>query len=144
MNANILKYIKTAKDIERKGLRFYKSALKKVTEPNSKGLLKFLISEEEDHLDYFMSLSKEEPPKMKKHKHPLFNKEAYKRIKEIISEFNPHIVHTHASKAGALGRRAAISCKVPVVVHTFHGHVFHSYFGKLKTTEDYLENIFFL
>ena len=23
--------------------------------------------------------------------------------------------------------------KVPVIVHTFHGHVFHSYFGKFKT-----------
>ena len=58
---------------------------------------------------------------------------AYYRIKKIIKEFKPDIVHTHAAKAGALGRLAAHSCKVPVVVHTFHGHVFHSYFGKLKT-----------
>jgi glycosyltransferase involved in cell wall biosynthesis len=58
---------------------------------------------------------------------------AYVRLKSIIRDFKPHIVHTHASKAGALGRRAAFNMKVPVVVHTFHGHVFHSYFGKLKT-----------
>ena len=58
---------------------------------------------------------------------------AYMRLKAIIREFKPDIVHTHASKAGALGRKAALSMKVPVVVHTFHGHVFHSYFGKLKT-----------
>jgi glycosyltransferase involved in cell wall biosynthesis len=58
---------------------------------------------------------------------------AYKRIKQLIKEFKPDIVHTHASKAGAVGRLAAIHCKVPVIVHTFHGHVFHSYFGKLKT-----------
>lgn len=58
---------------------------------------------------------------------------AYKKLKEIIREFQPDIVHTHASKAGALGRKAASSCKVPVIVHTFHGHVFHSYFGNLKT-----------
>jgi glycosyltransferase involved in cell wall biosynthesis len=58
---------------------------------------------------------------------------AYKKLKQIIREFKPDIVHTHASKAGTLGRLAASSCNVPVIVHTFHGHVFHSYFGKLTT-----------
>lgn len=58
---------------------------------------------------------------------------AYKKLKQIIEEVQPDIVHTHASKAGFLGRLAALSCKVPVVVHTFHGHVFHSYFSKSKT-----------
>ena len=58
---------------------------------------------------------------------------AYKKIKQIIEEFKPDIVHTHASKAGTLGRMAAFACNVPAVVHTFHGHVFHSYFSKWST-----------
>jgi glycosyltransferase involved in cell wall biosynthesis len=58
---------------------------------------------------------------------------AYKKLKNIMAEFKPDIVHTHASKAGALGRRAANSLGISVVLHTFHGHVFHSYFGTFKT-----------
>ncbi len=60
---------------------------------------------------------------------PLKDRKALAEIKQIIRDFKPDIVHTHAAKAGALGRFAAAQMKVPVIVHTFHGHVFHSYFN---------------
>jgi glycosyltransferase involved in cell wall biosynthesis len=65
---------------------------------------------------------------------PLNDYFAYRKIKKIIREYKPDIVHTHASKAGAIGRLAAYHCRVPVIVHTFHGHVFEGYFGKIKTS----------
>lgn len=58
---------------------------------------------------------------------------AYQKIKKLIAEFKPDIVHTHASKAGAIGRIAANKAGVNQIYHTFHGHIFHSYFGKTKT-----------
>jgi glycosyltransferase involved in cell wall biosynthesis len=70
---------------------------------------------------------------MQRSVNPLKDYPAYKKIQEIIHDFKPDIVHTHAAKAGAVGRYAAINAGVPVVLHTFHGHVFHSYFSPLKT-----------
>ncbi|HSY75924.1 MAG TPA: glycosyltransferase [Bacteroidia bacterium] len=70
---------------------------------------------------------------MRRSINPMNDIAAYKEIKKLIQDFKPHIVHTHAAKAGALGRMAAFSCNVPITVHTFHGHVFHSYFGNIQT-----------
>ena len=49
---------------------------------------------------------------------------------QIMRRERPQIVHTHTAKAGVLGRIAAWITGVPVVVHTFHGHVFRGYFSK--------------
>jgi glycosyltransferase involved in cell wall biosynthesis len=51
----------------------------------------------------------------------------------VIRDFRPSVVHTHAAKAGFLGRVAARLAGVPVVVHTYHGHVLRGYFGPMKT-----------
>lgn len=58
---------------------------------------------------------------------------ALRKLIALIRKIKPHVVHTHTAKAGALGRLAAIMCRVPVVVHTYHGHVLHGYFSPAKT-----------
>jgi glycosyltransferase involved in cell wall biosynthesis len=57
---------------------------------------------------------------------------------KIISQERPDIVHTHTAKAGTLGRIAVFihnwfHRKKVLVVHTFHGHVLHGYFNRLKS-----------
>src|SRR6266568_1309836 len=46
----------------------------------------------------------------------------------------PAIVATHTAKAGTLGRTAAWLAGVPLIVHTFHGHVLDGYFSRLTTS----------
>jgi glycosyltransferase involved in cell wall biosynthesis len=58
---------------------------------------------------------------------------AFVSIYRLIKRIKPHIVHTHTSKAGVLGRVAAYLAGVPVIIHTPHGHVFHSYYGYIVT-----------
>ena len=55
------------------------------------------------------------------------------KIYKIIMREKPDIVETHTAKAGATGRIAAFLAGVPVIIHTFHGHVFDGYFGPLVT-----------
>jgi glycosyltransferase involved in cell wall biosynthesis len=68
----------------------------------------------------------------------------WKIYRRLVKE-KPDIVDTHTAKAGTVGRAAGffyrwftfktlIGRPRPVrFVHTYHGHVFHSYYGKLKT-----------
>jgi glycosyltransferase involved in cell wall biosynthesis len=55
------------------------------------------------------------------------------QLYRIMRRERPDVVHTHKAKAGAVGRVAALLAGVPVRVHTYHGHVFHGYFGRVKT-----------
>jgi len=91
-HAQLGKYLKMGEGIERKGIKFYKSALRRVVDMNSKSLLKFLIGEEEKHLKYFLYLEKrhidgKKLPLLKKLKNPVFRKDIYKKVskKDLVT-----------------------------------------------------------
>lgn len=58
---------------------------------------------------------------------------ALAKLYRLLRQERPHIVHTHTAKAGFLGRLAARLAGVPIVLHTYHGHVLHGYYSPLKT-----------
>ena len=66
-------------------------------------------------------------PEMRREIHPLRDWASLRRIRSFLADHKPHIVHTHSSKAGILGRYAAKKERVPIVVHTIHGLPFHRY-----------------
>ena len=54
------------------------------------------------------------------------------RLVQIMRGDRPALIHTHAAKAGTLGRIAALAAfprRRPVLVHTFHGHSLSGYFS---------------
>ncbi len=63
---------------------------------------------------------------------PLKDIKALKEIRDVIRKIKPHIIHTHSSKAGILGRWAGYLEKVPVIIHTVHGFGFSPFHPFLK------------
>ena len=59
--------------------------------------------------------------------------QSLRRLRELIRRWQPDVVHTHTSKAGALGRLAVPARSGVRVVHTFHGHVLADYFGPVRS-----------
>lgn len=67
------------------------------------------------------------------------------KLFHLMRRERPDIVHTHTAKAGTVGRVAGMMYRwlTPATlvgkprrcsfVHTYHGHVFHSYYGPVKT-----------
>ena len=59
--------------------------------------------------------------------HPAQDLRCYRALKSLLRTYQPDVVHTHSAKGGMLGRLAAWSLQVPLVVHTVHGAPFHPY-----------------
>jgi len=74
-------------------------------------------------------------PNMNRSINPQKDMQAYRYIYNTIRNEKPDIVHTHAAKAGVLGRLAAHRSpgRPKANGHTYHGNVFDGYFSPVKT-----------
>ena len=99
------------------------------------------VAPHEGDMAYFAEQRGVQPvilPKIGREINPLGDMKSLMDLRRIIKQFKPHIIHTHTAKAGTLGRLAGLSFNLirrsnVKMVHTFHGHIFHSYFGSLRT-----------
>ena len=71
---------------------------------------------------------------LKRSINPLNDIYAFIELYRTIKKFKPAVVHTHGSKPGVTGRLAAWFANVPVIIHTFHGHLFHSYYNRFVSS----------
>ena len=72
-------------------------------------------------------------PSLTREVHPIKDAQALWQLIRLFRQEQPALVHTHTSKAGVLGRVAAWLARVPVIVHTPHGHVFYGHFGPFRS-----------
>ncbi len=100
----------------------------------------FIHGEKETHeveatylLNNYPHLQVKKIPSLRRSVNPFLDIVSLWVMLRIMYQFKPHIVHTHGAKSGFIGRVVAFLCRVPVIVHTFHGHVFHSYYSPFKT-----------
>lgn len=89
---------------------------------------------DEIELSYFIQnypeLSFIKIPSLHRAVHPFYDVIAYRQLLSLLKKNKPQIVHTHGFKSGWLGRVAARKTRVPVIIHTYHGHLFHSYYNR--------------
>jgi glycosyltransferase involved in cell wall biosynthesis len=72
-------------------------------------------------------------PQLKRNIDPIGGLITLFKLYRLMRRQKPHVVHTHTATAGLLGRLAAKLAGVPVILHTFHGHVLRGYFGPLRS-----------
>ncbi len=66
--------------------------------------------------------------------HPWKDGLAWRELVRLFRAHAPHIVHTHSSKAGVLGRLAAARARVPIIIHTIHGPSFGPFQGRVANS----------
>lgn len=98
------------------------------------------IDADEGDMQYYAEARGVQPvvlPELGRSLNPLRDVVTIWKVYRLIRQLKPDVVHTHTAKAGFVGRVAAWLAGVPVIVHTFHGHVFQGYFSP-RTTQVFL------
>jgi glycosyltransferase involved in cell wall biosynthesis len=72
-------------------------------------------------------------PSLTREVDPIKDAQALWELVRLFRQEQPALVHTHTSKAGVVGRVAAWLARVPIIVHTPHGHVFYGHFGPFRS-----------
>lgn len=103
-------------------------------------LLAGTVPEGEEDMSYFAAQNAVTPLYIEEMSRELSPKDAISiwKIFLQLKREQPDVIHTHTAKAGTVGRIAGflyrwLAWKNVKIVHTFHGHIFHSYYGNLKT-----------
>lgn len=104
-------------------------------------LLTGKISPQEGDMGYLFDSQDEKPiiiPGLQREINPVMDLKVLFKIFKTLNEENPDIVHSHTAKAGTVARIAVALYNLfrrqgVLMVHTFHGHVFEGYFGKIKS-----------
>lgn len=105
------------------------------------------VPEGEEDMSYFAAEHAVEPVFIPEMSRELSVKDVVSlwKVFRFLQREKPDIVHTHTAKAGTIGRVAGFFYRWLTpgsliarprkvrFVHTYHGHVFHSYYGKRKT-----------
>jgi glycosyltransferase involved in cell wall biosynthesis len=101
----------------------------------------------EDDMSYFAASLGVEPEIIPEMSREISPKDAVTvwKLYRLFRRERPNVVHTHTAKAGTVGRVAGMLYRwlVPSAlwgrprtcrfVHTYHGHIFHSYYSRWKT-----------
>ena len=74
-----------------------------------------------------------EIPSLVREPAPVQDLRALASLTRLVRRGGFDIVHTHTSKAGAIGRVAALLGGRPPLVHQPHGHLFYGYHGRIGT-----------
>jgi glycosyltransferase involved in cell wall biosynthesis len=105
------------------------------------------VPEGEEDMSYFADEAGVRPLYIREMSREISLKDAitvWKLFRLFLRE-RPDIIHTHTAKAGTVGRTAGFLYRwlTPGIllgkprrcsfVHTYHGHVFHSYYGRTRT-----------